>query len=598
MAIDTTIPPNATPQAADQASVTPPPDTATPQTAPAMPVSPAQAPPPPAQGRPNMSSEGQPAQVGYDSSISKGSATSILRGALAGMLHAVTKVTVGTKNPNATAKPTSGQWSSDPDQAALSTLQPNQPARTGGLANVLKTIGQHTRVGQEIQNQMDEHTANRVANVQGAIKAHEMVLANQTSQNALTDQQNQLAAGFSNWAAANGITLRTEHGAGHDNLTPQDAKNAGNGTDIHVSNGKTGDAAGVHIFNAADLDSPIQTPYSFPVTFKVDKDGQVVPDQMRTIPEGTTGREAYYAYLNSQKQMADLQKQEDDRRKSEGEYIKNTGQDTPKDQADRKSREGIAANVQTGEKERAAAVQKGENDRAAAHEAGENARANRRVKAEQAGTANTDVFGNTSTLPEKEFNKRYDAFNNSQVAKTANILQGSYDQFQDIAKQINSGQGINGPESVVALFNAIGISATPLAGKGFRINENTIQEHVGARGLGENVDASLLKLKAGDVITPQQVLDYAKIAEHTYIESYVNAANQQKRQLGYIDILPVGNNRVVDPVTDQIYLRVAGNDRAKADKALQSSGWILPQKNAGAPSKAKAEANANNQNPF
>ncbi len=188
-------------------------------------------------------------------------------------------------------------------------------------------------------------------------------------------------------------------------------------------------------------------------------------------------------------------------------------------------------------------IQDREDARNAARIAAENQRAELKRKQDQSDGKNTDVFGNTSSLPGKEFDKRYDKFNSSKQYQNLSTLQGSYDQFQDAIGDLNSGKPLTGAASVVGLFNAIGISATPLAGKGFRINENTIKEHTDARGMDQAAYQKLLSLKNGDVITPQQLRDYAKIATDVYAESYINAANEQKRQLGYIDVLPLGNNR-------------------------------------------------------
>jgi hypothetical protein len=188
-----------------------------------------------------------------------------------------------------------------------------------------------------------------------------------------------------------------------------------------------------------------------------------------------------------------------------------------------------------------------------------------------------DVFGNSSPLDEKEFNKRYDSFNKSKQYQNLQVLQGSYQQFQQAVNDINAGKDLTGAASVVGLFNAIGISATPLQGKGFRINENTIREHVDARGLDQAAYQKLLSLKSGAVITPQQLKDYANIAAGVYRDSYVNTANEQRRQLGYIDVLPLGNNDPIDPMTAQLYLKVAGNDPAKARAAAQKNGWAIPQ---------------------
>jgi len=200
-----------------------------------------------------------------------------------------------------------------------------------------------------------------------------------------------------------------------------------------------------------------------------------------------------------------------------------------------------------------------------------------KARRDNASAKNADVFGNVSALPEKEFNKRYDTFNKSKQYQNLQILQGSYQQFQQAVNDINAGKDLSGAASVVGLFNAIGISATPLQGKGFRINENTIREHVEARGINQAAYQKLLALKNGDVITPQQLKDYAGIAAGVYRDSYVNAANEEKRQTGVVDILPVGNNEVVDAMTAGLYLRIAGGDRAKAEAALKKSGWIIPK---------------------
>jgi hypothetical protein len=201
-----------------------------------------------------------------------------------------------------------------------------------------------------------------------------------------------------------------------------------------------------------------------------------------------------------------------------------------------------------------------------------------RQSADNKAGQNTDVFGNVSTLPEKEFNKRYDSFNKSKQYQTLGVLQGSYDQFQQAVKDIDSGKLLSGAQSVVQLFNAIGISATPLAGKGFRINENTVKEHVEARGLDQSALQKLEKLETGAVITEKQLKDYAGIAAQVYKNSFINTAKEQKRQLGYIDVLPLGNNEPVDAMTASLYLQTAGGDRAKAESALKKSGWLIPQR--------------------
>jgi len=208
----------------------------------------------------------------------------------------------------------------------------------------------------------------------------------------------------------------------------------------------------------------------------------------------------------------------------------------------------------------------------------EDQRARIRKASDDKAGQNTDIFGNVSTLSEKEFNKRYDSFNKSKQYQTLGVLQGSYDQFQQAVRDIDSGKPLSGAQSVVQLFNAIGISATPLAGKGFRINENTVKEYVEARGLDQSALQKLEKLETGAVITEKQLKDYAGIAAQVYKNSFINAAKEQKRQLGYIDVLPLGNNEPVDAMTASLYLQTAGGDRAKAESALKKSGWLIPQR--------------------
>jgi len=94
--------------------------------------------------------------------------------------------------------------------------------------------------------------------------------------------------------------------------------------------------------------------------------------------------------------------------------------------------------------------------------------------------------------------------------------------FNQVLGDINAGKDMTGAQSVVALFNAIGLSATPLKGMGMRINSNTVAEHVGARGLGQSLYQKFLGLKNGDIITPQQVKDYATIAMQARHDAYVN----------------------------------------------------------------------------
>ena len=200
--------------------------------------------------------------------------------------------------------------------------------------------------------------------------------------------------------------------------------------------------------------------------------------------------------------------------------------------------------------------------------------------------ATPDATGFSSQLGPKEYDKRYDAFTKSKDYQTLSTLKGSYQQFNDTLNHIATTGEMTGAESVVGLFNAIGISATPLAGKGFRINSNTVEEHQEARGIDQAAYQRLLALKNGDVITPQQLKDYSNIAAGVYHNSYVNAADEAHRQGLPVDFLPQGGGRALDATTARIYTDVilhtnpslAKNPQALKDaikKSVTLNGWSV-----------------------
>lgn len=203
-----------------------------------------------------------------------------------------------------------------------------------------------------------------------------------------------------------------------------------------------------------------------------------------------------------------------------------------------------------------------------------------RAEAKALGTAQLDtpdVTGYKPDLPAggiKEYNKRADSFkkNIDQIAQT----EGTYQQFSEILNDINSGKDLTGAQSVVALFNAIGISAEPLRGKGMRVNNTTVEHHENARSFGQDLYQKWLSLKNGDIITPQQVKDYATIASQVRTNQYVNLINQMHADGVKAD--PVvkmlrGNDRVADDGTVKIFIAASGGDPAKGAALAHSMGW-------------------------
>ena len=158
----------------------------------------------------------------------------------------------------------------------------------------------------------------------------------------------------------------------------------------------------------------------------------------------------------------------------------------------------------------------------------------------------------------------------------------TYQQFNDILKDAAAGKDLTGAQSIVGLFNAIGISAEPLKGKGFRINNLTVAEHAGARGIRQAIEQKVGRLKTGEIITPQQLQDYAHIAEQVRENKYVSLVNQAHNAGLNADFaMPTGNGQKADPSTARIFLRLVGwtdgkpTDKQKqtAQAAMQKKGW-------------------------
>jgi len=158
----------------------------------------------------------------------------------------------------------------------------------------------------------------------------------------------------------------------------------------------------------------------------------------------------------------------------------------------------------------------------------------------------------------KEYNKRLDSFkkNIDNLAST----EATYQQFSDVLNDINAGKDMSGAQSVVVLFNAIGISVEPLRGKGMRINKNIVEDHQNARSFGQDLYQKWLSLKKGDIITPQQVKDLPPSLRRSEQIKYINLINQMHADgvkadsaIGFLK----GNGRQIDDGTIKIFIAAA-----------------------------------------
>jgi hypothetical protein len=198
-----------------------------------------------------------------------------------------------------------------------------------------------------------------------------------------------------------------------------------------------------------------------------------------------------------------------------------------------------------------------------------------KYKEQEPSTPSVDSLGVTITPPAggaKQAAKIQTSFKKD--ADSLSQTESTFDAFQDALSDINSGKDITGAKSVTTLFNAIGLSATPLKGMGMRINQNTVAEHVNARDVGQSLYSKLLKVNDGDVITPQQIKDYASIAAVARQSAYVNKINEARSYgLDPSFLLPAGNGRHIDPNTASIYLQAANGNKDAARKAANAKGW-------------------------
>lgn len=177
----------------------------------------------------------------------------------------------------------------------------------------------------------------------------------------------------------------------------------------------------------------------------------------------------------------------------------------------------------------------------------------------------------------KEYNKRLNMFKKN-LDGLASTESSTY-QFADTLNNLAAGKPMTGAESVVGLFNAIGLSVAPLKGMGggVRVTKNMIEQHELARGWAQGLQQKFLDAKEGDVITPDQLRGYARIALNSRFTQYVNTVNEMHNLgLGADAALPVGNGKPLDPNTAQIFFEVAGRDPAKATAAAAARGWEVP----------------------
>ena len=193
-------------------------------------------------------------------------------------------------------------------------------------------------------------------------------------------------------------------------------------------------------------------------------------------------------------------------------------------------------------------------------------------------TKTGDVFGDPIGAPgmdKAEYNKRVDSFSKD-YGKDLNQLDQAGSQLQGIIANAEKTGKLPGAASVVGLFDAIGISSAPLKGRGFRINNEIVGEHTGARNVWQTMATKLQKVApegTGQVVTLQQLKDYNSILQQARHDAYLGAADQSRQAGIGVRVVPQGHNTPADAQTVKLFLDMAGGNPQKATKALQASGW-------------------------
>ena len=266
-----------------------------PATAPAQPTAVAQA---PAQATPTPSSpttqSGMPGIPTDATAVATAHPTSVLRGALMGILGAAAKVGKGVE---AVGKATGA------GQSIIRSMDAHKAAETANAGAIAKQ-GQEAQAAKDAQQRaQDEHIAAGDVHSEAPLRMN--ILSNQAVGTALSNslqQENLSQTQIDNRVKNNaedaqvvqllkdeGVKVDDEHGAGFDNLGPQHATDITSGKVVALNNGQTGDGHGVvlvHLAQAAK--TPLTKDRQVVTDWKVDPKTGAMSEVYSTLPAGTS----------------------------------------------------------------------------------------------------------------------------------------------------------------------------------------------------------------------------------------------------------------------------------------------------------------------
>jgi hypothetical protein len=348
--------------------------------------------------------------------------------------------------------------------------------------------------------------------------------------------------------SAAGVDItKLDHITGYDQLTSDHAKQAGAGSIFAVPNGeehKAGeDKAGVYMVPGGMWERTIQQPIEITSGYEFDKSGKPIPKKI-TAQAGTSVGILLAVAKGAQADLA----------KKQAQILQ----------------QAQLQHEQAGtEAERAAAAKSEEETK--------------QLKEWDQGGNRQDTFGNPVGGPgmtKQEYSKRVDSYDKD-YSKDLNQLDQARSQLSGIIHNAEQTGRLPGADAVVGIFDAVGISSTPLKGRGFRINQSIIGEHVeGTRNAWTGMALRLARLTpegTGQIVSLQQLKDYERIMDAARHDAYVGAADDAvDRGIG-VQFVPRGNGRPIDANTMDIFMTLAkGNPQLAAAQAKQY-GWGPPQ---------------------
>jgi hypothetical protein len=198
------------------------------------------------------------------------------------------------------------------------------------------------------------------------------------------------------------------------------------------------------------------------------------------------------------------------------------------------------------------------------------------------GKGRVDVFGNpvgAAGMDRKEYVKRVDTYTKD-YSKDLNQLDAARSQLTDIITNAEKTKKLPGADAVVGIFDAIGISSAPLKGRGFKISNTVIGEHVeGTRNAWQNLALKLSRLSpagTGQVVSLNQLKDYERIMDAARHDAYLGAANDAVNRGIGVQSVPRGNGKAIDANTMDIFLTMAQGDAKVASTIARQYGWTPP----------------------